>query len=258
MLMKKRHTKFLLLGASLLAALLLAACGGGADEAASLDAPEVGGEEEAAEEQAAEEQPAADEEVPSARPGDYEPVFRDLNELVDQYPPPPGMAIDPEKTYTATIVTEKGDIHLNLFADRTPVTVDSFVHLACEGFYDNTTFHRVIADFMAQAGDPSGTGLGGPGYRFPDEIDPELTHDKPGVLSMANAGPDTNGSQFFITFVPTPHLDGLHTIFGEVADDASMDVVMSIRLRDPTTDTEPGDVIATIEIQEDGQDFCGE
>jgi cyclophilin family peptidyl-prolyl cis-trans isomerase len=184
------------------------------------------------------------------------PVFREQEELVAEYPPPSEIMIDPAKTYTATIVTEKGDINLNLFADKVPATVNSFVYLACEGFYDNTTFHRVIPGFMTQGGDPTGTGGGGPGYRFGDEFHPDLRHDSAGTLSMANAGPDTNGSQFFITHAPTPHLDGWHAVFGKVADQASMDVVLSIRERDPVTDTKPGDVVITILIQEDGQAFC--
>ena len=130
----------------------------------------------------------------------------------------PDMIIDPEKYYYATIVTEQGDIKLQLFADRAPVTVNNFVYLANQGFYDNTTFHRVLDGFMAQAGDPTGTGSGGPGYQFADEFAPGLIFDRPGLLAMANAGPGTNGSQFFITFAPTEWLDGGHTIFGEVIE----------------------------------------
>jgi len=140
----------------------------------------------------------------------------------------PAMQIDPAKTYTATISTDKGDMVIELFADKTPKTVNNFVFLASEGFYDNTTFHRVIADFMAQGGDPTGTGRGGPGYRFADEFHPELKHDKPGILSMANAGPGTNGSQFFITHVPTPHLDNRHSVFGQVTE--GMDVLMAVKV----------------------------
>ena len=133
---------------------------------------------------------------------------------------------------TATIKTDKGDIHLNLYDDKTPLTVANFVNLAKHGFYDNLNFHRVIGDFMIQGGCPQGTGMGGPGYRFEDEFDPELRHSKPGILSMANAGPGTNGSQFFITHVPTPHLDGAHTVFGEVVSAADMVVVNDIRQGD--------------------------
>lgn len=124
------------------------------------------------------------------------------------------MAIDPEKTYTAKIETSKGDLELDLFAKDVPVTVNNFVFLARDGFYDNTTFHRVIPDFMAQAGDPTGTGRGGPGYRFADEFTGH-THTE-GALSMANAGPGTNGSQFFITYAPQPHLNGHHSVFGKL------------------------------------------
>ena len=138
----------------------------------------------------------------------------------------PDMTIDPAKKYTATIATDKGDMVLELFADKTPKTVNNFVFLAREGFYDGITFHRVIADFMVQGGDPTGTGRGGPGYRFEDEFHPELKHDKPGILSMANAGPGTNGSQFFITHVPTPHLNNKHSVFGQVTE--GIDILMAV------------------------------
>jgi cyclophilin family peptidyl-prolyl cis-trans isomerase len=172
------------------------------------------------------------------------------------YSAPPEMQIDPAKSYYATISTTKGDIVIELFADKAPNTVNNFVFLAREGFYDGVTFHRVISDFMAQAGDPSGTGGGGPGYAFSDEFHPELKHDRPGVLSMANAGANTNGSQFFITHVPTPWLDAYdesgnlkncaapdvscHTVFGQVIE--GMDVVLAIEI---------GDVIESITITEE-------
>jgi cyclophilin family peptidyl-prolyl cis-trans isomerase len=159
------------------------------------------------------------------------------------------MLIDPEKKYTARIETEKGTITTELFAKRTPVTVNNFVFLSREGFYDGTIFHRVIADFMAQGGDPTGTGTGGPGYRFNDEFDPKLRHDKPGVLSMANAGPNTNGSQFFITHVPTPWLDGKHSVFGQVV--AGLDVLFAIPPRDPGRPDHPGVKIERITIEEE-------
>ncbi|RMH65496.1 MAG: peptidylprolyl isomerase [Calditrichaeota bacterium] len=133
---------------------------------------------------------------------------------------------------TATIKTEKGDIHVRLFADKVPYTVANFVNLARRGFYDGLTFHRVIDDFMIQGGCPEGSGRGGPGYRFEDEFDPTLRHDAPGKLSMANAGPNTNGSQFFITHVATPWLDGKHAVFGEVLSEADQKVVDSIRQND--------------------------
>jgi peptidyl-prolyl cis-trans isomerase B (cyclophilin B) len=128
----------------------------------------------------------------------------------------------------ATFHTTKGDIKLNLFPDKAPLTVLNFVNLAKKGFYDGLSFHRVIPDFMIQGGCPLGTGTGGPGYRFTDEFSSDLKHSKPGILSMANAGPNTNGSQFFITHVPTPWLDNKHAIFGEVIDDKDQAVVNSI------------------------------
>jgi len=126
------------------------------------------------------------------------------------------MNIDPDKNYSATIKTAKGELVLELYAADAPVTVNNFVTLARDGFYDGTTFHRIIPGFMAQGGDPTGTGRGGPGYAFPDEFS-EHTHVA-GALSMANAGPDTNGSQFFITYAPQPHLDGHHSVFGQLTE----------------------------------------
>lgn len=142
----------------------------------------------------------------------------------------------------AVIETGKGDIRINLFADRTPVTVANFVNLAARGFYQNLTFHRVIPDFMVQGGCPLGSGTGGPGYRFEDEFDPSLRHDRPGILSMANAGPGTNGSQFFITHVATPWLDDNHSVFGSVAGAADQDVVNAIA---------GGDAIRNVRIEGD-------
>ncbi len=162
------------------------------------------------------------------------------------YNAPPPQVIDPTQNYEAVITTEKGEMRLNLFAAQAPETVNNFVYLANQGFYDGTTFHRVLEGFMAQAGDPTGTGSGGPGYQFGDEIDPSLTFDRGGLLAMANAGPGTNGSQFFITYEPTPWLNGGHTIFGELTE--GQDVLDSIRLRDPASDPAPGDVITRIEI----------
>jgi peptidyl-prolyl cis-trans isomerase B (cyclophilin B) len=130
----------------------------------------------------------------------------------------------------ATIETNKGVIKLKLHADKTPKTVKNFEDLAAKGFYDGLKFHRVIADFMVQAGCPQGTGTGGPGYKFADEFHPSLKHSGPGVLSMANAGPNTNGSQFFITHVATPHLDGKHSVFGQVIE--GQDVVNAIKQGD--------------------------
>lgn len=165
-----------------------------------------------------------------------------------QWKNPPAMAIDNKKKYQATLHTEKGDIVLELFADRTPITVNNFVFLSREGYYDGVIFHRVIENFMVQGGDPTGTGRGGPGYTFKDEFNPTLKHDKPGILSMANAGPGTNGSQFFITHGPTPWLDGKHSVFGQVV--GGMDVLMSIPPRDPGRPEYPGVKINSVTITE--------
>ena len=152
----------------------------------------------------------------------------------------------------ATIGTSKGDIHLELFPDQAPVTVANFVNLARRGFYDGLRFHRVIKDFMIQGGCPLGTGTGGPGYRFKDEFDKSLRHDRPGRFSMANAGPGTNGSQFFITHVPTPWLDDAHTVLGTVQGDADQAVVDAIAQGDTITGiTLSGDVDALLEAQAD-------
>jgi cyclophilin family peptidyl-prolyl cis-trans isomerase len=167
--------------------------------------------------------------------------------MADQLAPPSG-TLDTSKSYTARFKTERGNIVVELYADRVPRTVENFVNLARAGFYDGTTFHRVISGFMAQGGDPTGTGTGGPGYQFDDEFHPSLRHDGPGVLSMANAGPGTNGSQFFLTYGPTPHLDDRHSVFGKVTE--GMEVLRSIRERDPQRDRQPGDRIDTIEISE--------
>jgi len=158
------------------------------------------------------------------------------------------MRIDPQKSYSATFKTDKGDIVVQLFPDKVPLTVNNFVFLARQGFYNNTIFHRVIARFMAQGGDPTGTGSGGPGYAFADEFHPSLKHDKPGVLSMANAGPGTNGSQFFITHVPTPWLDNKHSVFGQVI--SGMDILLNIPPRDPSDRNAPAVKLLTVEITE--------
>ena len=183
------------------------------------------------------------------------------------YDSPPEMTIDPNKNYTATFEMEKGgQFIVELYPKEAPKTVNSFIFLARDGFYNGVTFHRVIIGFMAQGGDPTGTGTGGPGYRFENEVSPLRRHDTPGTLSMANAGGEaTNGSQFFITFVPTPMLDGVeadgtpkncaqsgvscHTVFGRVI--SGMDVVYEIAPRDPGgMPSPPGDAIQTITIQE--------
>ena len=150
-----------------------------------------------------------------------------------QWSNPPSMQIDAKKNYTATIETNRGTIELQLSAQYAPKTVNNFVFLAREGFYDGVVFHRVISNFMIQGGDPTGSGRGGPGYRFEDEFKGNpLTHET-GVISMANAGPGTNGSQFFITHAPQPHLNGKHTVFGKVTK--GQDVVDAIRQGDKMT-----------------------
>src|ERR1700691_5206479 len=146
-----------------------------------------------------------------------------------QYSASPAMTIDPAGKYTATLETTKGNIVCELFAKEAPKPVNNFVFLAKDGFYDGTVFHRVIADFMVQGGDPTGSGSGGPGYRFEDETKNNPKRHKVGTLSMANAGPNTNGSQFFITHVVTDWLDGKHTVFGQVQDAKSQQVVNSIK-----------------------------
>ncbi|MFN3333457.1 MAG: peptidylprolyl isomerase [Caldilinea sp.] len=147
-----------------------------------------------------------------------------------QWTTPPAMTIDPKKSYTVTMETNRGPIVLELYPEHAPKTVNNFVFLAKEGFYDGVSFHRVIADFVIQGGDPTGTGRGGPGYKFEDEVKNNPLRHETGVISMANAGPNTNGSQFFITHSPQPHLDGKHTVFGKVT--SSMDVVNAIRQGD--------------------------
>ena len=176
----------------------------------------------------------------------------------------PGVEIDTSRGYEAVIKTEKGDIVAELFASDAPVTVNNFVHLARCGYYDDITFHRVISNFMIQTGDPTATGGGGPGYAIPDELSPDLRHDGPGVLSMANAGFGTGGGQFFITHQATPHLDGYeadgsakpceipvvscHAVFGRVIE--GQDVVDSIQGPDPSTGSASGDRLITVEIRE--------
>jgi cyclophilin family peptidyl-prolyl cis-trans isomerase len=163
-----------------------------------------------------------------------------------QWDSPPPMTIDTSKNYRAVIVTEKGDLVLDLFAKDVPKTVNNFVFLATQGYYDNTTFHRVIPGFMAQAGDPTGTGMGTPGYRFADEFTSH-GHDA-GALSMANAGPNTNGSQFFICYTPQHGLDGRHAVFGQLVE--GMDVLESITPRDPSQNPNfEGDKIIRIDIE---------
>lgn len=168
--------------------------------------------------------------------------------MAKQWTTPPEMQIDPKKNYKARMETDKGTMVIELFAAKTPITVNNFVFLSREGYYDGVIFHRVINDFMVQGGDPTGTGRGGPGYKFGDEFDSSLKHDKRGILSMANAGPATNGSQFFITHGPTPHLNGKHTVFGQVVE--GLDVLMAIPARDPGNINAPAVKIISVTIEE--------
>ena len=159
---------------------------------------------------------------------------------------PPEMTIDPAKQYRAVLHTEKGDISIALRPDVAPITVNNFVFLARQGFYDGVTFHRVVPGFVAQGGDPTATGSGGPGYQFQDELN-DLAFEQ-GIIGMANAGPGTNGSQFYLMLDAAPHLTGKYTAFGQI--DEGIDVMLSLRPRDPASDREPGDVINSVEIFE--------
>jgi cyclophilin family peptidyl-prolyl cis-trans isomerase len=162
----------------------------------------------------------------------------------------PPMVIDPLKQYIATIQTENGDIVVELFPDVAPLAVNSFVFLAENGWFDGVTFHRVLPGFVAQAGDPTGTGIGGPGYAFKNETSADLIFDRAGLLAMANSGPDSNGSQFFITYGPAENLNGGYTIFGEVIE--GMSIAENITPRDPSkaAGLPPGDEIITITVEE--------
>ena len=183
--------------------------------------------------------------------------YNSLNDIIQlivlgkrQYTSCPAVTIQQNKQYIATLHTAKGDIVIQLFADKAPMTVNSFLFLARNGWYDNITFHRVLPDLFAQTGDPSGTGKGNPGYYLITEIDPALTFNKPGMVAMVNSGPDTSGSQFFITYAPAPQYNGQYTIFGEVL--SGMEVLKQLTPRDaqPGTDTPPGDKLIGVTIQE--------
>jgi cyclophilin family peptidyl-prolyl cis-trans isomerase len=166
--------------------------------------------------------------------------------MAKSYSSAPAMSIDPSHSYTATMKTDKGDIRIELYPKDAPLTVNNFVFLARDGFYDGVVFHRVIGGFMAQGGDPTGSGSGGPGYSFKDE--PNSQTHQVGSLSMANAGPNTNGSQFFICYEQQAHLNGRHTVFGRVVE--GMDVVRAFPERDPQRGGPPAATIETIEIEE--------
>lgn len=224
----RRIGKFVAIGAAILAIIvLISLLRGGGDDAsdtitfAPTPAPET---EEVAPEEIVLATEVPDDFEPFAGAGalaGVEPAAR--NNAYDSAPP---MTIDATGSYAAVLNTDVGPIRLELFADEAPVTVNNFVNLALDGYYDGVVFHRVLEGFMAQGGDPTGTGTGGPGYSFEDEFSSGRVFDGPGQLAMANAGPATNGSQFFITFVPTPNLTGVHTIFGQlVGDPAILDEV---------------------------------
>jgi cyclophilin family peptidyl-prolyl cis-trans isomerase len=249
----------------LLSLFVLAACGGQAEATATEVPPAQANTDASAEstattpveesavatpEPAEDVEPTPDVVVPPpdiAEPGPVSTIMpMERNEM---YEAAPEMVIDPAKFYYATLKTMRGDIRVQLFADRAPQTVNNFVFLAREGFYDNTVFHRVLDGFMAQAGDPTGTGSGGPGYLFADEIFPGLNFDRPGLLAMANSGPGTNGSQFFITFAATDWLNGGHTIFGEIIE--GEEVLSHLTRRDPSTQPDfVGDTLYTVLIEE--------
>jgi cyclophilin family peptidyl-prolyl cis-trans isomerase len=186
-------------------------------------------------------------------PSDYE-AFSQVVSLISlggrQFARCPSMSIDPRKQYIATLETEKGKIVLQLLPDKAPLAVNSFVFLARSGWYDGITFHRVLPGFMAQTGDPSGTGQGNPGYLFKNETDPAMKFDRAGLVGMANFGPDTNGSQFFITYAPAPNLDGSYTIFGQVL--SGMDVLQKLTPRDPQPGVHlpPGDKLIKVTVEE--------
>ena len=186
----------------------------------------------------------------------------DNNSIGSGVPSPPIGNIDQSKEYTAIFDTQVGSFEIVLYDDQVPYTVENFINLSKSGYYNETTFHRVLPNFMAQGGDPSATGAGNPGYRFSDEFHKDLRHDSEGILSMANSGVNSNGSQFFITFAPLPFLDAFdennnlknctnmgvscHAVFGKVIK--GMDIVKKIRLRDPSTDPSPGTIINSVKI----------
>jgi cyclophilin family peptidyl-prolyl cis-trans isomerase len=248
----------------LVTALVIAACGGGQPQPTAVPAGDAAADTGTAEATSADAAATAsgDAAVPAetavqSTPAPTVPPPAEVSEgaasakapaeRADMYSEAPAMTIDPAKFYYATLKTDKGDIKVQLFADRAPETVNNFVYLAREGFYNDTNFHRVIEGFMAQAGDPTGTGSGGPGYQFADEIWPGATFDRPGLLAMANSGPGTNGSQFFLTFGPTDWLNNQHTIFGEIVE--GQEVLDKITRVEPGMG-QTGDKLYTVMIEE--------
>ncbi len=185
-------------------------------------------------------------------PATLDAILKLANLRPKQYDQCPPVITSPDKQYTATLKTDQGDIKIQLYADKAPLAVNSFVFLAKMGYFDGMIFHRVLPDFVAQAGDPSGTGFGGPGYQFANEVSADMKFDRAGLVGMANAGADTNGSQFFITYTETPQLDGGYTIFGEVIE--GMEVVQALTPRDPASsapaDLPPGSTVLSVTIDE--------
>jgi len=224
---------------------LLAACG---DDGATAAKKTPAGETPVAETPPAGETPAEETPTSGGEETPQMPFAETCQKSDEKQFSQPEQIIDTNKTYVATIKTAHGDIVVELFSD-TPITTNNFVFLACKGFYDGVTFHRVIPEFVAQGGDPTGSGSGGPGYAIPDEDDGDHTMDA-GVISMAKSGPNTTGSQFFITYAPQSHLEPDFTVFGRVTE--GMDVAQQITPRDPSVDPNapPGDVIETITIEE--------
>jgi cyclophilin family peptidyl-prolyl cis-trans isomerase len=179
-------------------------------------------------------------------------IYVEIIKLAEQqFSDCPTMTVDPDASYKAIVETEKGSFVIDLFVDKAPMAVNSFIFLAENGWFDGITFHRVLEGFVAQTGDPSGTGFGGPGYRYSVETSPDMLFDREGLVAMANAGEDSNGSQFFITYAEAPDLNGGYTIFGEVVE--GMDVVRDISLRNPqgVSDLPPGDLLISITIEKD-------
>ncbi len=230
----------------LFAALVMSACGASSEPSSEPAEPASEPTASASDPTATASEPA---EASNGEAAALEPAERN-----NMYDAAPEMTIDPAAVYYATFKTEKGDMRVRLFAEQAPATVNNFIFLARQGYYNDTHFHRVLENFMAQGGDPTGSGAGGPGYQFQDEIVPSLQFDRAGLLAMANAGPNTNGSQFFLTLVETPWLNGNHTIFGEVVE--GTDVLFSLTIRDPRSARAsefPGDLLITIEIDQADQ-----
>ncbi len=252
-----RHARPLMIILAVWLSLLLAACGGSDEPVGTPRVPTATVPPPAAATPTPTPAPVTITGAPTGEPTVPPPVLTERGPAAalppmqrnGMYSAPPEYELEPGKYYYATLKTNRGDIRIQLFADRAPKTVNNFVFLARQGYYDDTVFHRVLDGFMAQAGDPTGTGAGGPGYSFEDEFYPGLVFDRPGLLAMANRGPATNGSQFFITFSVTDWLNYNHTIFGEVIEGA--DTLSRLTRRDPAAQPDyPGDTLYTVIIEE--------